>query len=189
MIYDKTGFIDAVQSCLVQNIRLIRGIMSNHLVKKLLFGLFAVIGMAALMSVSGVSAAAEKKAGQTGPYEGVFHGIVTAPDGSKAPMSLDLTHRNNIVEGTVFLGDGLTIDAGMCGAGSIPASSITAAGKTSVTNPKKLSATSAFDVSGITVNVLLDSQMQGDTLNAKAKIDLPWLCGSDPVITGTLQRA
>lgn len=163
--------------------------MSNLSVKKLLIGLFAVIGISAIMSVSGVSAAAEKKTGQAGPYEGVFHGIVTAPDGSKAPMSLDLTHRNNIVEGTVFLGEGLTIDAGMCGAGSIPASSIAATGKTLATNPKKLSTTSAFDVSGITVNVTLDSQVQGDQINAKAKIDLPWLCGSDPVLTGTLQKA
>lgn len=157
--------------------------------KKLLIGLFAVIGIVAMMSVSGVSAAAEKKAGKAGPYEGVFHGTVYAPDGSEAPMSLDLTHRNNIVEGTVFLGDGLNIDAGLCGAGTIPASSITAAGKTSAANPKKLSATSTFEVSGVLVDVALDSLVQGDTVEATAKIDLPWLCGSDPVITGTLQRA
>lgn len=157
--------------------------------KKFLIGLFAVIGIVAFMSVSGVNAAAEKTAGKAGPYEGFFLGTVYAPDGSRAPMSLDLTHRNNIVEGTVYLGDGLNIDAGFCGAGSIPASSIMATGKTSAANPKKLSATSSIDVSGITVNVILDSQVQGDTMNAKAKIDLPWLCGSDPVITGTLQRA
>ena len=126
---------------------------------------------------------------KAGPYEGVFHGTVYAPDGSKAPMSLDLTHRGRAVEGTVFLGDGLNIDAGLCGAGTIPASSLVAAGKTSTANPKNLSTTSAFDVNGITVNVKLDSQVQGDTLKATAKIDLPWLCGSDPVISGTLQRA
>ena len=157
--------------------------------KKLLIGLAAIIGIVAFMSVSGVNAAAEKTAGKAGPYEGVFHGTVYAPDGSKAPMSLDLTHRNNIVEGTVFLGDGLNIDAGFCGAGTIPASSIMATGKTSAANPKKLSATSAFEISGITVNVMLDSQVQGEKVNAKAKIDLPWLCGKDPVLTGTLQRA
>jgi hypothetical protein len=93
------------------------------------------------------------------------------------------------VEGSIFLGDGLNIDAGLCGAGTIPASSHVAAGKTSTINPNNLSATSTFDVSGVTVKVNLDSQVQGDTLKAKAKIDLPWLCGSDPVITGTLQRA
>jgi hypothetical protein len=37
--------------------------------------------------------------------------------------------------------------------------------------------------------VILDSVVQGDTLTAKAKIDLPWICGGDPVLTGTLQKA
>ena len=157
--------------------------------KKFLVGLLAVIGIVATMSVASANAAPETAVNKVGPYEGTFHGTVYAPDGSKAPMSLDLTHRGTVVEGTVFLGEGLNIDAGLCGAGSIPASSILATGKTSAVNPKKLSAISAFDVSGITVKVNLDSQVQGDTVNAKAKIDLPWLCGSDPVITGTLQRA
>jgi hypothetical protein len=156
--------------------------------KKFLIGLFTVIGILAVMSVSAAGAAAEKKTGPAGPYEGVFHGTAYAPDGSKAPMSLDLTHRDNIVEGTVFLGEGLTIDAGFCGAGSIPASSIAASGKTSAVNPEKLSATSSFDVSGMTVNVALDSLVEGDTVNAEATIDLPWLCGGDPVISGTLQK-
>lgn len=155
--------------------------------KKLLIGLFAVIGLIATMSVTGVHAASNTTV-KKGPFEGVFHGTVVAPDGSEAPMSLDLTHRGNVVEGTVFLGDGLQVDAGLCGATAIPASSINAAGKTSTLNPKNLSAVSTFDVNGIAVKVLLDSQIQGDKLSAKAKIDLPWLCGSDPVITGTLYR-
>lgn len=157
--------------------------------KKFLIGLLAVIGIVAAMSVSSANAAPETAVSKAGPYEGTFHGTVYAPDGSKAPMSLDLTHRGSIVEGTVFLGEGLSVDAGLCGEAAIPASSILATGKTSAVNPKKLSAVSTFDVSGITVKVNLDSQVQGDTVNAKAKIDLPWLCGSDPVITGTLQRA
>lgn len=157
--------------------------------KRFLIGLIAVIIIIATMSVAGASAAPETAVGKVGPYEGVFHGTVYAPDGSKAPMSLDLTHRGSIVEGSIFLGDGLNIDAGLCGAGTIPASSHVASGKTSTINSNNLSATSTFDVSGVTVKVNLDSQVQGDTLKAKAKIDLPWLCGSDPVITGTLQRA
>ncbi len=157
--------------------------------KKLLIGLFALVALVATMSVSNVNAAPETAVGKAGPYAGVFHGTVYAPDGSEAPMSLDLTHTGSLVEGTVFLGEGLTIDAGLCGETAIPASSLAAAGKTSATNPKNLSAASVFEVSGITVKVILDSQVQGDTLNAEAKIDLPWLCGSDPVITGTLQRA
>ncbi len=155
--------------------------------KRLLIGLLVVIGIIATMSVA--TAAPETAVSKQGPYEGVFHGTVYAPDGSKAAMSLELTHQGNIVEGTVFLGEGLHIDAGLCGQGTIPASSLMASGKTSTANPDLLSTTSAFDVSGITVNVNLDSEIQGDTLKAEATIDLPWLCGSDPVITGTLQRA
>ncbi len=155
--------------------------------KKLLVGLFVVMGIVLTMSVA--SAAPETAVGKAGPYEGVFHGTVYAPDGSSANMSLDMTHRNGIVEGTVFLGEGLTLDAGLCGTAAIPASSVVASGKTAAANPNKLAATSVFDVSGITVKVNLNSQISGDELGATATIDLPWLCGSDPVLTGTLHRA
>jgi hypothetical protein len=156
--------------------------------KRFLIGIFAVIAIFAVLSISAVDAAGVSKAGKAGPYEGIFEGTVYAPDGSSAPMSLDLTHRNNIVEGAVSMGEGLTIDAGFCGVGSIPASTIMASGKTSAVNPEKLSASSTFEVSGIKVNVILDSLVEGDTVTAEAKIDLPWLCGRDPVMTGTLQR-
>jgi len=152
--------------------------------KKLLIGLFALIGLFFMGSVSSASAAVAK----AGPYEGVFHGIVQAPDGSEAAMSLDLTHRGSMVEGTVSLGEGLTIDAGMCGEAAIPAANILASGKTSTLDNKKLSAVSNFDVSGVAVKVILDSAINKDTIDATAKIDLPWLCGSDPVLTGKLHR-
>ena len=157
--------------------------------KKLLIGLFAVMGLIVTMSVASASAAPETAAGKAGPYEGVFHGTVYAPDGSQANMSLDLTHRGSVVEGTVLLGEGLNVDAGMCGAAAIPASSIYAAGKTSPVNPKILSTTSTFDVGGISVKVLLSGTVSGDNIDASAKIDLPWLCGGDPVLTGQLHRA
>ncbi|MEJ2751243.1 MAG: hypothetical protein P8169_00930 [Chloroflexota bacterium] len=155
--------------------------------KRFLVIVFVLIAIAATMSVA--AAAPETAVSKEGPYDGVFHGTVYGPDGSKAAMSLDLTHQGDVVEGVVFLGEGLHIDAGMCGAGTIPASSLQASGETSTANPKVLSTTSTFDVSGIPVKVNLDSEIQGNTLKAKATIDLPWLCGSDPVYTGTLQRA
>ena len=156
--------------------------------KFLVLGLVAIIGLFAVMAVPGASAA-PAAAGKSGPYEGTFNGTVYAPDGSSAPMSLIMTHRGTAVDGTVFIGDGLNIDAGMCGAAAIPASSIYANGRTSAANPKALSARSSFDVSGINVTVDLNSKVSGDTLNATAKIDLPWLCGKDPVLNGTLYRA
>lgn len=155
--------------------------------KRFLVIILVLIAITATMSVA--AAAPETAVGKVGPYDGVFNGTVYGPDGSEAAMSLDLTHEGNVVEGVVFLGDGLHIDAGMCGTGAIPASSLLASGETSAANPKLLSTTSTFDVSGIPVKVNLDSEVQGDTLKAKATIDLPWLCGGDPVYTGTLQRA
>lgn len=156
--------------------------------KFLVLGLVAVIGLFAVIAVPGASAA-PAAALSAGPYEGTFNGTVYAPNGSSAPMSLILTHRGRTVDGTVFIGEGLSIDAGMCGSAAIPASSVYANGKTSASNPKVLSTSSSFNVSGIDVTVGLNSKIQGDTLNASAKIDLPWLCGGDPVLNGTLYRA
>ena len=156
--------------------------------KRFLIGIIVLIALTATMSVA-AAAAQTAVTTKVGPYDGIFNGTVYGPDGSEAAMSLDLTHQGNVVEGVVYLGEGLHIDAGMCGAGAIPASSLQASGETSKTNPRLLSTTSTFDVSGIAVDVTLDSEVQGDTLKATATIDLPWLCVSDPVFTGTLQRA
>ncbi len=156
--------------------------------KFLVIGLVAVIGLFAVMAVPGASAA-PAEASKAGPYEGTFNGTVYAPDGSTAPMSLIMTHRGTAVDGTVFIGDGLTLDAGFCGAATIPASSVYANGNSSASNPNVLAAKSTFDVSGIDVTVNLNSRVSGDKLNAKVTIDLPWICGGDQVLTGTLYRA
>jgi len=156
--------------------------------KYIVIGSVAVIGLFAVMAVPGASAA-PAEAGKAGPYEGTFNGTVYAPDGSSAPMSLIMTHRGSAVDGTVFIGEGLTIDAGFCGAAAIPASSMYANGNTSASNPKYLAAKSTFNVSGIDVTVDLNSIVIGDKLNAKAKIDLPFICGGDQVLTSTLFRA
>jgi hypothetical protein len=156
--------------------------------KFLVIGLVAIIGLFAVMAVPGASAA-PAEVGNSGPYEGTFNGTVYAPDGSTAPMSLIMTHRGSAVNGTVFIGDGLTIDAGFCGTAAIPASSVYANGNTSSSNPKHLAAKSTFDVSGIDVTVDLNSTVSGDKLNATAKIDLPFICGGDQVLTSTLFRA
>ena len=156
--------------------------------KFLVIGLVAIIGLFAVMAVPGASAA-PAEAGKAGPFEGTFNGTIYAPDGSSAPMSLILTHRGTTVDGTVFIGDGLSIDAGFCGAASIPASSVYANGNSSAKNPNILSASSTFDVGGIDVKVDLNSKVSGNKLNATANIDLPWMCGGDQVLNGTLYRA
>lgn len=156
--------------------------------KFLVIGLIAVIGLFAVMAVPGASAA-PLEAGKIGPYHGTFNGTVYAADGSSAAMTLVMTHRDSAVDGTVFIGDGLSINAGMCGSTTIPASSLNASGATVPGNPNRLKASSTFDVSGIDVTVHLDSQVSGDQLSAKATIDLPFFCGGDQVLTGTLLRA
>lgn len=147
-----------------------------------------IIAVFAVMAVPGAQAAPEAAA-VSGPYDGVFNGTVYAPDGSKAAMSLNLTHEGSVVEGDVFLGEGLHIDAGVCGSVDIPASTISASGRSSATNPRALTATSTFDVSGIDVTVDLESYITGDNLDAEVTIDLPWICGGDPVLNGNLYRA
>lgn len=156
--------------------------------KLLVIGLGFIIGLFAVIAVPGASAA-PVEAGKVGPYEGTFNGTVYAPNGSSAPMSLIMTHRGSAVDGTVFIGDGLSIDAGMCGSAAIPASSVYANGNTLTSNPSRLTATSSFDVSGIDVKVDLDSTVSGNQLKAEAKIDLPFLCGGDQVLTSTLFKA
>ena len=148
----------------------------------------AVIGVFAVMAVPGANAA-PAAATTTGPYAGVFNGTVYAPNGSEAAMSLNLTHKGSAVDGTVFLGEGLSIDAGMCGSVDVPASTIVAHGKSSLTNPRSLTATSTFEVAGIDVTVELESYVSGNNLDAEVKIDLPWICGGDPILTGQLHKA
>ena len=156
--------------------------------KYFVIGLVAVIGLFAVIAAPGASAA-PAEASNHGPYEGTFNGTVYAPDGSSAPMSLIMTHRGTAVDGTVFIGDGLTINAGVCGVAPLPASSVLAYGNSSANNPNNLSASSSFNVSGIDVKVDLNGKVSGNRLNATAKIDLPWICGGDQVLTSTLFRA
>ena len=43
----------------------------------------------------------------------------------------------------------------------------------------------------LNVKIKLDGDVSadGDEISAKAKVDLPWLCGRDPVLSGTLYKA
>lgn len=155
--------------------------------KKLLVGSFLAVTALLALTLT-VTAAPNKKNGKPGPFEGTFHGTAYGDKGSKAPISLKLRHRDDLVTGTVTLGDGLYVDGGFCGAGYIPASSQVATGRTSAKNPHQLNAASQFKVAGVKVKILLGGEISpdGEVIEAKAKVDLPWLCGGDPVITSTL---
>ena len=126
-----------------------------------------------------------------GPYEGVFSGFVSSDTGSQAPITLELTHRGEDVEGVVSLGEGLYVNAGMCGGANIPSTEQEFAVKTDPGKPNQLSTQLSFDVSGYQIGVNLESLISedGETITSQANIDLPWICGHDPVLTGSLLRA
>jgi hypothetical protein len=125
-----------------------------------------------------------------GPYEGVFYGIVHGDNNSRAIMAMQLSHRDGLVEGKVYLGDGLYIDAGVCGNNKIPSMLQYASGMTNPNNPNELAVQTNVNVSGFDIGIDLNSLVSadGETLTAEASIDLPWICGSDPSFNGTLNR-
>ena len=155
--------------------------------KNALIGTLLALGAILALTLS-VSAAPSIKKGKPGPFEGTFQGTVYGDNGSKAPITLDLRHRGEAVTGTVSLGSGLYVDGGFCGAGYVPASSQVASGKASAKNPNVLNATTKFKVAGVNVKLLLNGEVSpdGEEIETRARIDLPWFCGGDPILTGTL---
>ena len=125
-----------------------------------------------------------------GPFEGTFYGYVNGDNGSKAPIILELTHQGDEVQGRVGLGEGLYVDAGICGATYIPSVVQYANGKTQPGNPNQLLTHLSFNVSNFEISADLAGEISkdGKTITAEANIDLPWICGSDPELYGTLSR-
>jgi hypothetical protein len=85
-------------------------------------------------------------------------------------------------------GEGLTVDAGLCGVVPIPAGSFSASALSDPRRPDVLVADVTFDMNGFEVSASLVSELadSGDQLDAEVSIDLPWLCGRDPTLRGSL---
>jgi hypothetical protein len=134
----------------------------------------------------GVPAVAEP----AGPYEGTFSGYVYGDRDSRAAITLEMTQRENLVEGTLHLSEGLYVDGGRCGGGYLPASVQSASGETLSTDPNRLQASTVFNVSGLQITAEFDSHVSpdGELLTAQASIDLPWLCGRDPLLKAELSK-
>ena len=166
--------------------------MQNILPK--LFGLLLAlfIVMAAVTAADAAPAAplTSGVSSPAGPFEGVFYGWVQGDQGSRAPMVLDLRHEAGTVDGKVYLGEGLVVDAGVCGSSAVPSAVQSASGLTRPETPDEFSANAQFQISGLEIGVEIASQVSsdGESLDAEARIDLPWFCGSDPVLSGTLIR-
>jgi hypothetical protein len=94
------------------------------------------------------------------------------------------------VEGIVYLGNGLQVDAGLCGAVAVPATAQYVEARTATRNSHEVRVAPTFDVGGFEIAVDLKTTLSGDgeQISARATIDLPWFCGRDPVFTGALDR-
>jgi hypothetical protein len=124
------------------------------------------------------------------PFTGTFAGTMTGSDGSSAPVNLELVQMGDNVSGIMQIGQGLVIDGGNCGRQAVPPGMQTAAGRTDPANANHLEAAAVVEVQGMTITILLSADLAADgrTLTSQATIDLPFICGPDPVITGALTR-
>jgi hypothetical protein len=161
--------------------------------KKVLFGVLAVVVLVFGLTAGTVFAAEAQAPASTtgpGPFEGIFYGTVTGDNNSRAPIAMQMTHRNEVVSGRLYIGEGLHVNAGVCGNTTIPSMVQSASGRTLPDNPNKLTASTTFNVSGFNIGVNLNSTVSADggILNATTTIDLPWICGSDRTYSGTLYR-
>lgn len=149
-----------------------------------------LIALMTFFVTSAQAAPARPAATSGGLFTGTFEGVLYGDDGSEAPVTLALTQTGRAVTGELSVGRGLVIDGGNCGRVEVPATSQTATGATTAAAPRELDAKAAFKVQGISVTIDLSSTLSrdGGTIESQAKIDLPWLCGRDPIITGEFAR-
>lgn len=164
----------------------------NKLIFGMLTALVFVFGLTAGSILAAEATRSSSIVGTTkaGPFEGVFYGVIQGDNNSRAPIALQMTHRDGVVNGRLYLGEGLYVDAGRCGKANIPSMGRSASGKTLTNNPNHLAVNTSFNVSGFDILANLNSTVSadGNTISAKIAIDLPWICGRDPAYSGTLQR-
>ncbi len=126
----------------------------------------------------------------TGGFNGTFAGTLNGDNGSAALGTLTLTQTGDTVSGQLAIGPGLVLDAGSCGAQSVPELVQTATGTIDPAAPNSLRTTGSIPVGGFTIGVVLTAELgsDGQSLAARADLDLPFLCGRDPAISGTFGR-
>ena len=158
--------------------------------KKILIGILVTLVALSALSISALAFTPPAARGVKGPYEGTFRGYVSGEKGSRALLTLELTHRDGIVSGYATLGSGLYVSAGRCGGANLPGATQYISGRSLPDNPNKISARTQFRVSGFDIGVDLESIISrtGKTLTVDAEIDLPWISGKDPSLSGTLYR-
>lgn len=167
-----------------------RSDLENESMKKGILAVIIALGVMVALTFTASAAPGGATIGKQDRFDGKFQGLVYGDKGSKAPVTLNLNQDGTIVEGTVFIGNGLFVDGGFCGSGYIPSGSQVATGQISKSDASVLAATSNFKVSGMGIKINLNGTLSpdGDELKTQAKINLPWLCGRSPVISGVLEK-
>ena len=157
---------------------------------KYLIALAAALLAIAFLFGAALAAPNNDALSQTNPYEGIFYGTIKGDRDSQAPMVLALKQRGEQISGTIYLGEGLFVDGGVCGKAQVPATQQSASGINQSSDPNRLQAKTSFNISGFQLDASLNSRLSadGNTLTATAKADLPWFCGNDPTLDINLQR-
>jgi hypothetical protein len=155
--------------------------------KRVLFALAATLVLSSTLIASANAAPKVFQSKTDALFEGTFSGFVRGDEDSQAPMKIEINQDGNDISGTLELGHGLYIDGGRCGSGYIPSTVQSAVGEV---NNRQIETTTAIRVAGIKVTIDLEGRLSGDekTLEAEAKVDLPWICGQDPVISTILVK-
>jgi hypothetical protein len=123
-------------------------------------------------------------------FNGTFSGTLHGDNGSSAPATLELIQTGGNVTGRLNIGNGLVIDGGNCGVQAVPGGAQTAAGPVDPASPNHLESLGTISASGFSINVRLTADLapDGQSLNARADLTLPFLCGRSPAISGTFSR-
>ena len=158
--------------------------------KRVLLGIAIVVSILSTSVALAYAVPGVERESTVGPYEGSFMGIAYGDEGSRAPLALELTHHGSQVEGTVSIGEGLYVDAGLCGSFDLPAIEADIEGQTLERNPRRLEASPTLDTGAFEFVVDFESEVSssGRVIVTRANVDLPWFCGQDPVLSGILLR-
>lgn len=126
----------------------------------------------------------------TAGFNGAFSGTLTANNGSSAPATLTVTQTGDAVSGRLDIGNGLTIDGGICGVVAVPAGAQDAAGAVDPANLNRLATAVRVPVAGLDITAALVAEVaaDGNAIAARVDIDLPFFCGRDASIDGLFNK-
>ena len=155
--------------------------------KKIAIIFAAVLVLSATLFARAFAAPKTSQPKTVHPFEGTFSGYARGDRNSRAPVTIELDQVGNEVTGKIALGSGLFVDGGFCGAGYLPSTVQLAEGEVS---GRQIEAKTKLKVSGTKVSVDLEGQLSsdGETIEAEVRVDIPWFCGSDPVISAYLVK-